>query len=265
MEINKQSDEIEIDIRQIMGVLLRNIVIIILAGLIVGLIALLTSKLFLKPVYESSTKLYIINRQNETATTYNDIQSSTQLTKDYKILVTSRTVTERVIGELNLDMTANQLASSITVNTPTDTRILEITVANHDQYKAKEIADKVAQISSDSICRIMQIEDVNIVDEANFPSTPVSPNVKKNTLIGGALGILLAAAIVIIRYLMNDTIRNSEDIERYFGISTLALIPIADELNDEDKLKKKIKDKKKKKKVLSNDKVRKPGENIVIN
>jgi len=158
-------------------------------------------------------------------------------------------------------MTVNQLASSITVNTPTDTRILEITVANHDQYKAKEIADKVAQISSDSICQIMQIEDVNIVDEANFPTTPVSPNVKKNTLIGGVLGILFAATIVIIRYLMNDTIRSSEDIERYFGISTLALIPIADELNDGDNLKKI----KKKKKVLSNDKVRKPGENIVIN
>jgi len=149
------------------------------------------------------------------------------------------------------------LANSITVDTPTDTRILDITVANHDQYKAKEIADKVAQISSDSICKIMQIEDVNIVDEANFPSAPVSPNVKKNTMIGGILGILLAAAFVIIRFLLNDTIRSSEDIERYLGISTLALIPIEEDLNDKQNLKKK---KKKKKKVSSNDNVRKPGE-----
>jgi len=257
MEVNKQNDEIEIDIRQIALVLLHNIVIIIMTGVIIGLLALLTSKLFLKPVYESSTSLYIINRQSQASTTYSDIQSSTQLTKDYKILITSRTVTERVISELNLDMTADQLANSITVDTPTDTRILEITVANHDQYKAKEIADKVAQISSDSICKIMQIEDVNIVDEANFPSAPVSPNVKKNTMIGGILGILLAAVFVIIRFLLNDTIRSSEDIERYLGISTLALIPIEEDLNDKQNLKKK---KKKKKKVSSNDNVRKPGE-----
>jgi len=256
MEVNKQNDEIEIDIRQIAAVLLHNIVIIIMAGVIVGLLALLTSKLFLKPVYESSTSLYIINRQSQTSTTLSDIQSSTQLTKDYKILITSRTVTERVISELNLDMTSVQLANSITVNTPTDTRILDITVANHDQYKAKEIADKVAQISSDSICKIMQIEDVNVVDEANFPSSPASPNIKKNTLIGAMIGILLAAAFVIIRFLLNDTIRSSEDIERYLGISTLALIPIEEDLNDSKNLKKK----KKKKKVISHDRVRKVGE-----
>jgi len=258
METNKQNDEIEIDIRQIAGVILHNIVIIIAAGIIVGILALLTSKLILKPIYESSTKLYIINRQSDAATTYSDIQSSTQLTKDYKILITSRTVTEQVISELNLDMTSDQLANSITVNTPTDTRILEITIENQDQYKAKEIADKVAQISSDRICKIMQIEDVNIVDQANFPTAPVSPNVKKNTLIGGILGILLAAAFVIIRFLMNDTVRSSEDIEKYFGISTLALIPIADELNDGEDDKKKRK--KKKKRVTSNNNVRKLGE-----
>ena len=256
MEANKQNDEIEIDIRQIAIVLLHNIVIIIMAGVIIGLLALLTSKLLLKPIYESSTSLYIINRQSQASTTYSDIQSSTQLTKDYKILITSRTVTERVISELNLDMTSVQLANSITVNTPTDTRILEIIVENHDQYKAKEIADKVAQISSDSICKIMQIEDVNIVDEANFPSSPVSPNVKKNTLIGGILGILLASAFVIVRFLLNDTIRSSEDIERYLGISTLALIPIEEDLTDSKNNKKK----KKKKRVVSKDNVRKPGE-----
>jgi len=261
MEINRQNDDIEIDIRQIFEVLLHKIIIIILTGVIVGLLALLISKLYLKPVYESSTTLYVLNRQSQTTTTYNDIQSASQLTKDYKYLITGRTVTERVISELNLDMTASQLASSITVNTPTDTRILEITVANHDQYKAKEIADKVAQISSDSICNIMQIEDVNIVDEANFPSSPVSPNIKKNTLIGGLLGILLSSVIVVIQFLMNDTIRSSEDIERYLGISTLALIPMSEDFDEGDNLKKK----KKKKKVSLNDNVGKVGANIGIN
>lgn len=250
MEINRQSDEDEIDIGRIAAVLLQKIVIIIVTGVIVGLIAFLISKLYLKPVYESTTMLYVLNRQSQTTTTYSDIQSSSQLTKDYKLLITSRTVMERVIGELNLDITASQLASSISVVTPQDTRILKIVVKNNDQYKAKEIADKVAQISSDSICTTMQIEDVNIVDKADFPISPVSPNVKKNMVLGGILGILLASAIIVIRYFMDDTIRSSEEIERYIGIGTLALIPIAEETNDEKKIKKKVmKDKNKKKKV----------------
>lgn len=257
METNKQNDEIEIDLRQIFAVLMHKIVIIIMTGIIIGLLALLVSKLLIKPVYESSTSLYVLNRQGQGATTNADLQSATQLTKDYKILITSRTVTQQVISELNLDMTDAQLASIIAVNTPTDTRILEIAVRNHDQYKAKEIADKVAQISSDNICDIMQVEQVNIVEQANFPTSPVSPNVKRNAIIGGILGILIAAAVVVVRFLMNDTIRSAEDIERYLGISTLALIPLSDELNDGENSKKK---KKKKKHVSSNDKARKQGE-----
>lgn len=242
MEMNKQNDEIEIDLRQILGLLWSKALIIIMVGIILGLIALIGSKLFISPVYQSSTKLYILNRQNATGTTtLSDIQTSTQLTKDYKILVTSRTVTEQVISELGLDMTAAQLAGSITVNTPTDTRVLEIVVQNHDQYKAKEIADKVAQISADSICKIMDTEKVNVIEAGDFPSAPVSPNVKKNALIAAILGMLLSSAVIIVKFLMNDTIRSSEDIEKYLGISTLALIPLSEELNDGEGRKKKKK------------------------
>ncbi|SEW41919.1 YveK family protein [[Clostridium] fimetarium] len=241
METRKQNEEIEIDLKQIMGVLLQKAIIIIITGVIVAVSVFLISKLFISPVYESTTKLYVINRQSEGTTTYNDLASSTQLTKDYLVLIKGRAVTEQVISELNLDTTADALAGSITVNTPTDTRILEIAVRNKDQYQAKEIADKVAKISSDTICKVMQIEQVNIVEEANIPTTPVSSSASKNAMIGGILGILLACAVVIIRFLMNDTIRSAEDIEKYLGISTLALIPISDELNDGEGKKKKKK------------------------
>lgn len=256
METNIQNDEIEIDIMQMIRLLWSKAVIIIMTGIILGLIALLGSKLFISPVYQSSTQLYVINRQSEGTTTLTDLQSSTQLAKDYKILVTSRTVTEKVISDLKLDMTAEALADKITVNAGTDSRVLEIVVLDNDQYKAKEIADKVAQISADTICKIMDIEKVNIIDEANFPPSPVSPNVKKNAVIAGILGILLASAVVIIRFLLNDTIRSAEDIEKYLGISTLALIPLSEELYDGESSKKK----KKKKKPSPNNNVRKQGE-----
>lgn len=228
----KNNDEIEIDLRQIFVVIMSKIVIILLVGVIFGLAAFIGSKLLLKPVYQSQTSLYVLNKQNQGTTTLSDLQSSTQLTKDYMILVKSRTVTEKVISDLNLDTTNERLAKKISVSTPSDSRVLEITVADNDQYEAKRIADKVAEISADSICDIMQIEKVNVFEEANIPAKPSSPNCMKNALIAFVLGLVLAIAVVVIRFVMNDTINTSEDIEKYLGVSTLALIPLSEDLDD---------------------------------
>ena len=226
------NEEVEIDLRQIFSVILSKIVVIILVGVIFGLVALIGSKMLIKPTYESTTSLYVLNRQSQGTTTYSDLQSSTQLTQDYVVLVTSRSVTEKVISELKLDMTNEELVKMINVNTPTNTRVLEITVSSHDQKQAKEIADKVADVSADSIGQIMQTEKVTRIDAAQLPEKPVSPDVVKNGIIAVLLGIIIATAVVIVRFVMNDRINTSEDIEKYLGISTLALIPLSDELDD---------------------------------
>lgn len=226
------NEEVEIDLRQIFSVILSKIVVIILVGVIFGLVALIGSKMLIKPTYESTTSLYVLNRQSQGTTTYSDLQSSTQLTQDYVVLVTSRSVTEKVISELKLDMTNEELVKMINVNTPTNTRVLEITVSSHDQKQAKEIADKVADVSADSIGQIMQTEKVTRIDAAELPEKPVSPDVVKNGIIAVLLGIIIATAVVIVRFVMNDRINTSEDIEKYLGISTLALIPLSDELDD---------------------------------
>ena len=228
----RNNEEVEIDLRQIFSVILSKIVVIILVGAIFGLVALICSKMLIKPTYESTTSLYVLNRQSQGTTTYSDLQSSTQLTQDYVVLVTSRSVIEKVISELKLDMTNEELVKMINVNTPTNTRVLEITVSSHDQKQAKEIADKVADVSADSIGQIMQTEKVTRIDAAQLPEKPVSPDVVKNGIIAVLLGIIIATAVVIVRFVMNDRINTSEDIEKYLGISTLALIPLSDELDD---------------------------------
>ena len=223
----KNNDEIEIDLRQIFIVIMSKIAIILFSGS--GFLvwsAFIGSKLLLKPVYQSQTSLYVLNKQSQGTTTLSDLQSSTQLTQDYMILVKSRTVTEKVISDLGLNTTNEKLAKQISVSTPSDSRVLEITVSNNDQYEAKRIADKVAEISADSICDIMQIEKVNVFEEANIPEKPSSPNCLKNAIIAFVLGMVLAIAIVVIRFVMNDTINTSEDIEKYLGINTLAQLPL---------------------------------------
>jgi capsular polysaccharide biosynthesis protein len=141
-------------------------------------------------------------------------------------------VTEKVIQELGLDMKHNDLVNLITVYNPSNTRVLNITIEYSDPYLAKEIADAVREASSIHISNVMDIKEVNVVEEANLPETPVSPNVKRNTVLGGILGILIAGAIILVITMLDDTIKTPEDIERYLGVSVLSSIPIQKHLNN---------------------------------
>ena len=244
---NVQNDEVEIDIGHILSILWEKILIIIATGLIVGLAGFLISKFLITPKYESETKLYVLNRANDSATTLSDVQLSTQLTKDYQILVTSAPVMNQVIKELKLDMKASELASTISVDTPSDTRVLQITVTSDDPQRAKVIADKVAEVSSEKICDIMKIEQVNVIEEGAISEQPAVDTVQKWTLIGLALGIVLSCAVIIVRSMLDDTVKTTEDVEKYFNLSTLAVIPISEGMDDGVGKNKKAKKAKKKK------------------
>ena len=230
METNQQNqDEIEIDLLELLRVLWSKIGYVILAALALGLLMVLVSKVFMKPQYESTTKMYVLSKQDSSSTvTSGDLQASSLLTKDYAELIQSRQVVETVIAQLNLDLTYEEFLNKITVTTQNDTRILSITVKDEDPYVASQMADAIRVAASDHIQNVMNTEAVNVVDEANIPDEPVSPSIKKNGLIGAIAGAFIAIVIIIIVYLTNDTIQTSEDVERYLGVSTLGIIPLAE-------------------------------------
>lgn len=130
-----------------------------------------------------------------------------------------------MIAQLKLDMTHEELLKKLSVDTPTDTRVVSITVTDTDPYTAAQIANAVRDIASKHIQQVMDIKAVNVVETANIPDEPSSPSVPKNGVIGGLLGILLAAAVVLIVYLTNDTVKTPEDVEKYLGLSVLGTIP----------------------------------------
>ncbi len=227
----RNNEVVEIDVREVLMVLLHKWWIIILVGIIGATATGIISKYIIQSVYTSTAKVYVINRQDETRMTLSDIQMGTQLTKDYMILVKSRPVTEQVISNLNLEMTQEQLAQIIEVNTPEDTRILEIMVKYPDALMAKQIVDALAEVSSEQMVNVMEMEKVNIVEEGNLPIEPSSPNIMRNTLLGGMVGFAVTSLICVIIYMMDDTIKTTEDIEKYLGITTLGIIPLEEGAN----------------------------------
>lgn len=238
METSQENDEIEIDLKELFYVLIQKIWIIILTG-ILGAVSLgLFTSMVMKPVFTSSTMLYVVNKTT-TLPSLSDLQLGTQLTKDYKVLVTSRPVTLKVIEDLGLNMTHQQLVNKIKVINPADTRILTISVEDADPYMAKSIADKVAEVASDRMAEIMDSAPPNIVEEAYLPLEKTGPSVRKNTVLGGLAGCFLAVLIILTVFCLNDTIKTPEDVEKYLGLNTLSAIPVFEENSSSRKKKRK--------------------------
>ncbi|MBD5501101.1 MAG: protein-tyrosine kinase [Lachnospiraceae bacterium] len=231
MENQRERDEIEIDLLKVFQILLDRIWLILSAGLFMALICFAVSMFVLIPTYESTTKIYILNKTENNSVTYSDVQMGTQLTKDYAELINSRYVLEEVIQQLLLDLEYRELLKKVSVTTPTDTRIVAITVEDTDPVQAMNIANSIRETASEHIQNVMDIEAVNVVETANMPTEKAGPSVIKWTLIGGLLGIFLICAVILVQYLMDDTIKSSEDVEKYLGVSTLALIPMASQEN----------------------------------
>lgn len=223
---NKNTDEIEINLGEIFGLLFHKLWIIALSAIVCGAVGFLYSFFLVTPQYQSTTKVYILNKQNSGSVTYSDVQLSSTLSKDYEQLVTSRYVIEGVISRLNLDETYESLVGRVTATNENETRIIAITVTDTEPEQAQKIANAVRDLAAQHITQVMDIEAVNVVDNANLPDEPVSPSIPKWTVIAAAIGIIISIAVIIVQHLLDDSIKSSEDIERYLGMSTLALIPM---------------------------------------
>lgn len=222
-----QDDEIEIDLKELFFVMRRKLWVLILAGMLGAAVSGIFTATMMKPVYTSSTMLYIVNKTT-TLTSLTDLQLGSQLTKDYKVLVTSRPVTGKVIENLDLNLDHEQLLKKLTVANPQDTRILTISVEDNDPYMAKAIADEMASVAADRMAEIMDTAPPNIVEEGYVPTRQTSPSMVKNTAIGGMAGLFLAVVIVLVIFVMNDTIKTPEDVEKYLQLTVLGTIPVFD-------------------------------------
>lgn len=233
--LNRNNGEIEIDLGELFLALVGKLPLMAAAGLFVALAVFLAAKFGMTPSYQSTTRIYVLAKQDNAMVTYNDLQTGTQLTKDYAELICSRFVLEEVIEQLGLSLNYEQLKANVSVSSPSDTRIIAIAVTDSDPVRAMETANAVREAATVHIQNVMDIEAVNVVETADLPTVKSGPAVGRMTVLGGAFGVFLVAAVVVITVLFNDRIRTTEDVERYLNLSTLAVIP----LNEADRKKKK--------------------------
>lgn len=218
-----ESSEVEIDLVELMYRLLDNLKYIILAAVLCGIIAGVYTHFFQNPLYQATAKLYVVNSR-DSAINLSDLQIGSFLTSDYQEVFKTWEVHEKVISELNLNYTYKEMQGMLAVSNPSNTRVLNITVTSLDPKEATQIANRYASVAQEYIKKTMSTESPNILSSALEPKQPVSPNKTRNTLLGFLLGAFAAIAVIVVRFLLDDKLKTSDDIRKYVGMETLAVV-----------------------------------------
>lgn len=227
-----ESDEETIDLLELLYALLGKWREIAAATVACALIAAIGVLFFVTPKYQASSTIYVISRK-DSAINISDLQIGTALTDDYIQVFHMWEVQEKVISNLDLPYTYNQLDGMLSVTNASNTRMLEITVTSESAQEAADIANEYATVVRDYIAKKMATDKPSIMSTALVPTVPVSPNKTKSILLGALLGFVVSAGVVVVMTLLDDTYKTTEDIKKYTGLVTMAVIPL--EKSDEPK------------------------------
>ena len=235
MAVKKDNNEIEIDLLQLIRVLWSKALVIILAAALAGAATFAVTLFLIKPKYEATASMYVNNSSFSFGSTSFSISSSeltasNSLVSTYIFILESRTTLEDVIKAAELPYDYEELSDMITTQAITGTAAFTITVESESPVEAELIANTIAKLLPDRIAEIVDGSSVRIVDYAIVPAHRSSPNFIKNTAIGVILGLIVGAAIVAVKYVVNeqtnDIIGTADDLRAmYPDIPVLALIP----------------------------------------
>jgi len=228
LAVQKQENVEEIDLLEIFFALVHNWRVLLLGTLIGAFVFGLVHVLFIKPAYQANTELYITS--NDSMISLQDLQIGTAIAEDYRFIITSRSVLNKVIEDLQLDLDYDQLKAMINVTNPNGTHIIRTSVKTGDLELSRDIANKLLSVSIERIYQVVGASEPSVIDYSEASAVEdVSPSFRKFLLIGTLIGFLVVAVIVIVRVIMNSTLRTEEDIEKYLNLTVLAAIPYYDE------------------------------------
>ena len=228
----KEQNTMEIDVFHLFKILWKRKILVALVAIVAGALAFAYSAFIVKPEFTSTTRIYVVNRNqgDKPGLTNQDLQAGSYLVKDYREIILSQDVLEKVTSDLKLDLSPKALASKVKVTVPVDTRIVSISVNDRVPEEASRIANSLREVAAEKIISITRVSDVTTLEEARPATAPSSPNIRKNTIIGLLGGTVFTVIAVLIVELVDTRVKRPEDIEDVMQIALLGVVPNLDKL-----------------------------------
>jgi capsular polysaccharide biosynthesis protein len=226
MEIQQEA---ELDLLGLLLHLKRKIWMIVAVTVVAALIGYVGAKMFTTPLYTATTQVYVY-QQDQDYMDYNNLTVASQLRRDCMVIIKGESVTREVVEKLNLPMSPKALAKAIKVETEDNTRILKISYTDVNPERATMIVNTVREVAAETTKELMQTDVLRTLFEASLPQAETTTNVRKSTLVAAGVGAGVMTALLVIFFLLDDTIRTEDDVQVHLGLSTLAVIPLSNEL-----------------------------------
>lgn len=228
----KEQNMMEIDVFHLLKILWKRKLLIVLVAFVTGTVVFAYSSFIVKPEFTSTTRIYVVNRNqgDKSGLTNQDLQAGSYLVKDYREIILSQDVLEKVATDLKLDLPPKGLASKIKVTVPVDTRIVSISVTDRAPEEASRIANSLREVAAQKIISVTRVSDVTTLEEARPATSPSSPNIRRNTLVGFLAGAVVMVVTVLLVELLDTRVKRPEDIEDVMQIALLGVVPNLDKL-----------------------------------
>lgn len=221
----------ELDLKEIVQILWEKKAQIILITLIFMALGVIYTIGFVTPTYNASTSLLLATNsstdiiKSETITT-TDVTLNSKLVGTYSELVRSNKIIRNVISNLALNIDENDLKNCVSVTAVTNTEIIKISVKNQNPVTAAKVANEIAKVFIQNVKEFYGMENVHIVDQAEIPNGPANINHKRDVIVFGFIGLVVAVLYVLIINLLDTTVKNQEELEKMLGLPVLATLPL---------------------------------------
>lgn len=218
---------IELDVMALIYTVANRFWICMIAGAVLGLAAMVNSAYFTTPQYTASVSVYVNNNtMMVTGVSAGDISASIQVAKTYNALIGSDKVLQAVLDASGVEeMTTGELSGKISAQSVDDTQYLSISVRDSDPIRAAKLANAFLDAAPEVLEEMVAGSSISVVDTASVPLTPSSPNVKKNTVLGFAVGVLLSMAAVVVWSILDTTVKSEAELQEWGEYPLLGVIP----------------------------------------
>lgn len=221
--------EQELDLYEIWQVIAKRWLLIIILPLLAVAVSAVISLFILVPQYQAFTTILVMKPGETAQILYQDIQVSRQLVDTYREIARSATVLNKVVANLQLPYSTEDIRNQVDVTSVRNTEIINISATDPDPEAARDIANEVARVFMSEVVEIYKVENVSLIDRAIAPGEPISPRVQLNIAVAFAVGLMAAVGLAFLQEFLDKTIKTPEDIQKHLQLPVLGIIPYVEE------------------------------------
>lgn len=225
---NKDTSTNKVNIHTLLFVLWRKAFWIIGIGVATALLFAVVTKFLLTPIYSSTAKFYVNNNTEKGSTTISsqDINASQSLAGTAIVIIKNNNeLMQKVIATSSVDCTVAELKDMISASSLSSTEAFAIKVSSPSPEEALSLANAFRIVVPEMIPEVIQGGDVSTFDVPEKATSPDSPNIFVNTIIGGFLGIIVSFLIFFLSEALDNTIYDEEDLTDKFKYPIVGIIP----------------------------------------